>query len=133
MQKVGTTSLYVNFIMNHMEFVPRRLLFKAWNQDTGLLMRLNSIDCVKGELFRKDHILLQFTGLYDQQNEEIYEMDIVLIGGKRYVVVWDDDSNGWGLKSISDAGVTRSFVKDVSREAVRICNYFESRKQAGII
>jgi len=54
-----------------MEYKPRKMMFKAWNKETRLLMRLNSIDCVKGELVKKDHILLQFTGLYDKQKEEI--------------------------------------------------------------
>ena len=113
-----------------MQFIPRKLLFKAWNQETRLLMRLNSIDCIKGELFRKNHILLQFTGLYDQQNEEIYEMDMVLIGGYKFVVFWDTAQNGWGLSAFSDASATRPFVKELSLTATRICNYFESEEKA---
>lgn len=110
-----------------MEFIPRKLLFKAWNQKTGLLMRLNSIDCVKGELFRKDHILLQFTGLYDQRKEEIYEMDVLMIGGKRCIVYWDPSINGWSLSSLPDRDVTRAFVRTDSENAIRLCSYFESR------
>lgn len=105
-------------------------MFKAWNQETKLLMRLNSIDCIKGELHRKNHILLQFTGLYDKQEEEIYEMDMLLIGNDKFVVVWDSDQNGWGLRDFPDAGKSRPFVKDVSDIAVRICNYFESGRSA---
>lgn len=111
-----------------MEFVPRKLLFKAWNRETGLLMRLNSIDCVKGELFKKDHILLQFTGLYDKQNEEIYEMDMVLIGGQKYIVHWNAVQNGWGLSVFPGTGVWQPFQKHNSDSCVRICNYFESRR-----
>jgi len=111
-----------------MQFVPRKLLFKAWNTETRLLMRLNNIDCVKGELFRKNHILLQFTGLYDQQNEEIYEMDMVLIGGHKFVVCWDTGYNGWGLSAFPDTGARRPFLKEVSATATRICNYFEAEK-----
>ena len=111
-----------------MEFTPRKLLFKAWNQETRLLMRLNSIDCVKGELYRKDHILLQFTGLYDKQNEEIYEMDLVLIGGKKFVVSWDATDNGWALTAFPAAGEARRLVKKLCDGAVRICSYFESEK-----
>ena len=92
-----------------MQFVPRKLLFKAWNQETGLLMRLNSIDCIKGELFRKDHILLQFTGLHDKQDEEIYEMDMILIGGKKFIVFWDTLLNGWGLSAFPDTGDRQRF------------------------
>lgn len=111
-----------------MEFTPRKLLFKAWNKETKLLMRLNSIDCVKGELQRKDHILLQFTGLYDKQKEEIYEMDMVLIAGKKFVVSWDAIENGWALTAFPEAGETKRLVKELSDGAVRICSYFESEK-----
>ncbi len=110
-----------------MEFVPRKLLFKAWNKETGLLMRLNSIDCKKGELVRTDHILLQFTGLYDQQAEEIYEMDVVLIAGEKFIVFWDAAQSGWGFTTIPRSGTSHRFVKEVSDTAVRICSYFETR------
>jgi hypothetical protein len=116
-----------------MQVTPRKLLFKAWNQQTRLLMRLNSIDCVKGELFRKDHILLQFTGLYDKQHEEIYEMDVVLIGAKKFVVMWDPIQNRWGLSAFPDGEDTRPFLKETSETAVRLCSYFESQKSGNVI
>lgn len=109
-----------------MQYTPRKLLFKAWNRETKLLMRLNSIDCVKGELVREGHILLQFTGLYDKQHEEIYEMDVILIGGNKYMVTWDFNHNGWGLTSFPEAGEAKRFAKALSEDALRICNYFES-------
>lgn len=113
-----------------MQFNPRKLLFKAWNQETQLLMRLSNIECMKGELFKKNHILLQFTGLYDQQDEEIYEMDMVLIAGNKFVVYWDTTLNGWGLTDFPNAAGQQPFLKDISQSAVRICNYFESQKDA---
>lgn len=109
-----------------MQFIPRKLLFKAWNKETKLLMRLNSIECIKGELFRKNHVLLQFTGLYDERDEEIYEMDVVLIAGEKFIVSWDADQNGWSLAAFSDPEKIRPFMTAVSKTAVRICNYFES-------
>ena len=116
-----------------MRFTPRKLLFKAWNQETRLLMRLNSIECVKGELFRKDHILLQFTGLYDKQQEEIYEMDMVLIDARKFVVVWDSRLNGWGLSNFPDGDGIRPLVRETLETAVRICSYFEAEKPSGTI
>ena len=113
-----------------MQFIPRKLLFKAWNTETKLMMRLNSIDCVRGELFRKDHILLQFTGLYDQRDEEIYEMDVVMIAGEKFIVSWDGDLNGWGLAPVADPGKATPFMTEISKTAIRLWNYFESEKRA---
>ena len=110
-----------------MEYTPRKLLFKAWNRETGLLMRLNQIECVKGELFRKDHILLQFTGLHDQQDEEIYEMDMIMIGRERFVVIWHSPEGRWGL-SPAAGGVVRPFLRGDAKKAIRICSYFESAR-----
>jgi hypothetical protein len=81
-----------------MQFIPRKLLFKACNRETTLLTRMKSTGCVKGELFRKDHILLQFAGLRDQRQEEICEMGMLLITGKKYVsFLGDANQNGWSL------------------------------------
>ena len=104
-------------------------MFKAWNQETRLMMRLNSIECARGALFRKDHILLQFTGLYDKQDEEIYEMDMLLIAGRKFVVSWDTDQSGWGVYAFPDGQIS-PFVKRISKTAVRICSYFESEEAA---
>ena len=109
-----------------MKFTPRKLLFKAWNTETKLLMRLNNIECKKGELFRKDHILLQFTGLYDKQEEEIYEMDVILIGSEKFIVIWDAVQNGWSLATLSNTDLKSPFIKGSSKAATRLCNYFES-------
>ena len=106
--------------------VTRKLVFKAWSKESKLLMRLNSIDCKKGELFKKDHILLQFTGLQDKQEEEIYEMDIVLVRSEKFVVMWDDESNGWFLRDVEKQSKVQRFEKEVAEKTVRLCSYFES-------
>lgn len=108
------------------EFIPRKFKFKAWNKDARLLMKLSSIDCVKGELFKRDHILLQYTGHYDKQGEELYEMDIVLINSEKFVVVWDEESNGWFLIDLKSQQKVQRFLKEDAIKTVRLCNYFES-------
>lgn len=106
-------------------FKPRKLIFKAWDRESKLLMRLNSIDCKKGELFKKDHILLQFTGLYDMQEDEIFEMDVMLMGGEKFLVLWDTERNGWKLARLSNTTISEPLLKATSGKATRLWSYFE--------
>jgi hypothetical protein len=106
--------------------VTRKLLFKAWNREARLLMRLNSIDCKKGELFKKDHILLQFTGLYDKNGDEIYDMDVLLIGSDKFFVTWSDERNGWNLAKMKNSSVTEPLLKGKIEKATRLWSYYES-------
>ena len=110
-----------------MEFyAPRKIKFKAWNEETKLLMRLNAIDCVKGELVKRNHILLQFTGMYDSQEEELYELDVVLFDSEKFVIVWNSELTGWFLKQLSSERWGDRLVKENSQKAVRLWNYLES-------
>jgi hypothetical protein len=112
-----------------MEYKPRKMMFKAWNTETRLLMRLNSIDCKRGELVKKDHVLLQFTGLYDVQNDEIYEMDVLLIGKDRFIVFWDESRNGWSIEGLSNKSDKQDFLNNISSKATRLWNFFESENK----
>lgn len=109
-------------------FVARKLKFKAWNTETKLLMRLNSIDCVKGELMKKDHVLLQFTGLYDIQGEEVYDMDVVLKDTDRFVIHWKNDINGWTVSLLAGNQTSDHAIHDFIKTTTRLCNYFELRR-----
>jgi hypothetical protein len=108
---------------------PRKLIFKAWDKSEKLLMRLNSIDCKKGELFKKDCILLQFTGLYDKQEEEIFEMDLLLINSEKYIVVWDAERNGWNLALLSNPKKSEPFLQSLSVKTSRLCSFYESERK----
>lgn len=101
-------------------------MFKAWNKDAKLLMRLNSIECNRGELVKKDHILLQFTGLLDIQKEEIYDMDILIIAQEKHIVTWDNERNGWMLAKLSDTKARQPLLSSLSTKATRLWNYFET-------
>jgi hypothetical protein len=106
-------------------FKPRKIKFKAWDTDSRLLMRLNSIECNKGELIKKDHILLQFTGILDKNGDEIYEMDVLLISDEKYVVYWNEERNGWFYYPLKSPNDRQLFLTSHAEKMVRLGSYFE--------
>jgi hypothetical protein len=111
------------------DFRPRKIKFKAWNKDARLLMRLNSIECDKGELVKKDHILLQFTGLCDAEGNEIYDQDVLLIHYDKYIVMWNDEKNGWYYSAIARREEQQPFLASTAEKMKRFCSYFELEKK----
>jgi hypothetical protein len=108
-------------------YQPRKLMFKAWNKEAKLLMRLSNIDCKRGELVKKDHIILQYTDQHDMYEEEIYEMDVLLITNQKYIVKWDASSNGgWVLVKLTDKSGLQPFVKSLAQKSQRLWSWFES-------
>lgn len=107
------------------EFKPRKIKFRAWDKESNLLMRLNSIDCHRGELFKKGHILLQFTGMLDKNGDEIYEMDTLLISSEKFVVYWNEEKNGWFYFSVRNPGETQIFLAWQAGKMVRLGNFYE--------
>lgn len=111
------------------EFKSRKIKFKAWDQEHKLLMRLNSIDCSKGELVKKHHILLQFTGLLDREGEEIYDHDVLMISMEKYIVFWNDTQNGWSYSPLNNRNTHAPFQSKEAEKMKRFSNYFELSSQ----
>src|SRR5690349_4165880 len=107
------------------EFRSRKIKFKAWDKENRLLMRLNSIDCNKGELLKKNHVLLQFTGLLDREGEEIYEMDVLLISSDKHLVSWNEDTGAWFVSPLLKREEKRPFLREDAGRMKRFCSYFE--------
>lgn len=113
------------------DFKPRKIKFKAWDTESRLLMRLNSIDCSKGELVKKNHVLLQFTGLLDKEGEEIYDQDILMISLEKYIVFWNETQNGWYYSSLKNRNSLSPFLTSNASVMKRFCNFFELSKELG--
>lgn len=111
--------------MDPLEHKSRKIKFKAWDTESKLLMRLNSIDCNKGELIKKNHILLQFTGMTDLNGDEIYDMDTMLVSNEKYVVCWNDTITGWYFYPIKNPKDLKPFLADQAAKMTRLGNYFE--------
>ena len=100
-------------------------MFRAWDIESRLILRLDTINCEKGELVRKKHILLQGTGLKDRHHEDLYEMDLVLMGSEKFVVRWSEERAGWSYLS-PDGGLPQALSAEAAGTMVRLCSYFES-------
>jgi hypothetical protein len=107
------------------EFQSRKIKFKAWDAENRLLMRLNSIECNKGELIKKGHVLLQFTGLLDKDGDEIYDMDILLIASDKYLVFWNETVGGWYYCPLGRREAKQAFLSAQAEKMRRFCSYFE--------
>jgi hypothetical protein len=107
-------------------YTPRPITFRAWDVENKLLVRLDSISCIKGELFKKDHILLQYTGMLDKHGEQLFEMDVVLIGSTKHLVQWSPDRGCWSYCQLTAGALRDILSKQTASTMLRLCSYFES-------
>lgn len=77
-------------------FVRKEIIGKFSDGSTSVPLKFE--DVRNGE----DVILMQSTGLFDKNNKEIFEGDIVLVLGSLYTVFYDNEKGSYRLKPHDD-------------------------------
>jgi hypothetical protein len=104
---------------------PRKIKIKAWNIEDKLIKRIGKVDCRKSELYKDGHILLQYTGMDDQNKVEIYDGDVLLYHHQKYITSWDEKNHQWIWINQSNDEVEK-FTIQVATQSLILCHSFES-------
>ncbi len=86
----------------------REIKFRAWNEVMEKMFTWNDFlnTNMKNTFIAPEStamILMQFTGLHDKNEKEIYEGDIVKVEKVDLAqIIWDEDRMAWGIKPIND-------------------------------
>ena len=89
----------------------REIKFRAWHKEKKIIGEILGIDILHKEIFFsnedvdcyehtdfKDIELMQYTGLKDKNNEEIYEGDIVTLHNGKYKVIFNTEEARFVLR-----------------------------------
>jgi len=78
----------------------REIKLRAWYKKDGEMrspLEIWDIHLLAGR--REDYILMQYTGLKDKNDKEIYEGDILNNGHYKTRVYWNEHTGSWSHKS----------------------------------
>jgi uncharacterized phage protein (TIGR01671 family) len=80
------------------------------------------MDGVKDE----DMEIMQFTGQKDKNNSDVFQRDVVVMDGKKFIIVWDNNRGGWSYTDVERQMTMTSFGRFEANTCEVIGNEFEN-------
>ena len=111
----------------------REIKFRAWDKINKEMINVESINFQERRVYRdvvsyrdfNDVELMQYTGLKDEYDDEIYEGDIVTLHNSRYKVIFDNEGARFVLKDcFFEIGIP--FKNNNNKEMEVIGNIYEN-------
>lgn len=121
----------------------RKIKFRAWHKEKKIMGEVLGIDILHKEIFFsnedvdcyehtdfKDVELMQYTGLKDKNNKEIYEGDIVTLHNSRYKVIFKTEGARFVLRN-DEFELEITFINNNNERMEIVGNIYENSELLG--